>query len=118
MKYKTVIEITSEAPCQSEALDIAGEFLKGNLEQGISMRCKSVPVLPRKLLKASILLLVLLGLSTIAGLLAGNTKEEASFPAIARRLSAIQPPLKTSSITGFKDDWRQKESREALKKVR
>ena len=44
MRYKTVIEIVCEADNDHEALDIAGEFLKGDLEAGIEMQCFAKPV--------------------------------------------------------------------------
>ena len=44
MQYKTVIEIICEAVDDHEALDIAGEFLKGDLEAGVEMRCFAKPL--------------------------------------------------------------------------
>ena len=43
-KYKTIIELVMEANDSSEALDIAGEYLRGNIESGVSIKCYSQPL--------------------------------------------------------------------------
>ncbi|MFH1593133.1 MAG: hypothetical protein ABID09_00360 [Candidatus Omnitrophota bacterium] len=43
MKYKTIIEVTSDARNNDEAIYIAGEYLRGNIESGVEIRCKSHP---------------------------------------------------------------------------
>ena len=43
MKYQTVIKILSDADSEHEAIDIAGEFLRGNLETGVEMKCYTRP---------------------------------------------------------------------------
>lgn len=44
MKYQTVIKILTDAESEHEATDIAGEFLRGNIETGVRMKCYSRPV--------------------------------------------------------------------------
>jgi len=44
MKYQTVIKILTDAESEHEATDIAGEFLRGNLETGVRMKCYTRPV--------------------------------------------------------------------------
>ena len=43
-RYKTVIEVVTEAEDQFEAVDIAGEYLRGNISNGVSMRCSAYPL--------------------------------------------------------------------------
>jgi hypothetical protein len=49
MKYETVIKILSFADSEHEAIDIAGEFLRGNLESGVEMKCYTRPAQPFRL---------------------------------------------------------------------
>ncbi|UCD54702.1 MAG: hypothetical protein JSV93_04045 [Candidatus Omnitrophota bacterium] len=44
MKYQTVIKILTDAESEHEATDIAGEFLRGNIETGVKMKCYTRPV--------------------------------------------------------------------------
>ena len=49
MKYETVIKLLTDAESEHEAVDIAGEFLRGNIETGVSMKCFTKPVKPYRL---------------------------------------------------------------------
>ncbi|MFH1995843.1 MAG: hypothetical protein ABIJ27_02455 [Candidatus Omnitrophota bacterium] len=42
-RYRTVIEVMTEAEDQHEAADIAGEYLRGNISSGVSMKCSTRP---------------------------------------------------------------------------
>lgn len=44
MKYITVIEVICDAPDADEAYNMAGEYLRGNEEHGVSMHCRTAPV--------------------------------------------------------------------------
>ena len=43
-KFKTVIEIVCEAEDHDEAMDVAGEYLRGALSSGVSMQCQTKPL--------------------------------------------------------------------------
>ena len=42
--FKTIIELVTIAEDKHEATDIAGEYLRGNISNGVSMRCSTYPV--------------------------------------------------------------------------
>jgi hypothetical protein len=43
-KFKTIIEIESVAVDSHEAIDIAGEYLRGNISSGVKLKCYSHPI--------------------------------------------------------------------------
>jgi len=43
-RYRTIIELVTEAEDRHEATDLAGEYLRGNISDGVSMRCSTYPV--------------------------------------------------------------------------
>ena len=53
MKYKTTIEIVADAGDKSEAMEIAGEYLSGNLISGVRMKCRTNPVYVSKVRAAA-----------------------------------------------------------------
>ena len=98
MKYRTVIEITTEANNPNEALDLAGEFLRGNIENGVDMKYTSRSVKGYTLLKVCVVVVLL---SLFAGTLffgSGTSKRLASKRLNKARTSVLQPPLRTCSL--------------------
>ena len=44
MRYKTVIELICEEKDAEEAGHLAGEYLKGNVDNGVIMHCRTMPL--------------------------------------------------------------------------
>jgi len=44
-RFRTIIELVMEAENPSEAIDIAGEYLRGELDTGVTMECFAKPIL-------------------------------------------------------------------------
>ncbi len=116
MKYKTNIEITSEASNKDEAMEIVGDYLSGNIVSGIRMKCISKPVrfYNHTAAKAAIVVLFV-----TLGFLSGiKARPQHGFAGPTHQMAAVQPPLKTSdsskSDLEFKKDWEEKQTREAL----
>lgn len=112
MKYRTLIEIVTDAKDHNEAIDIAGEFLRGNLESGVKMKCSTKPLKSRFIFPASafaVLLAIVLSLAWSGYFRNGNI----SF-ADRKHVSAVQPPLKTSEATNFKETWREERDKKVL----
>jgi hypothetical protein len=105
MKYKTVIEITSEAENQAEAMDIAGEYLRGSLDSGVHMKCSTSPLYDNR---KTYPLLWIMSLSTILIIIVNALAQKELYkgkPDISMRdYSAIQPALKTQ-YTDFAKEW-------------
>ncbi|MDO8525962.1 MAG: hypothetical protein Q7S07_05710 [Candidatus Omnitrophota bacterium] len=117
MKFKTTIKIITEAADKNEAMEIAGEYLSGNLATGVDMRFRTVCLHSNKQRSAAALTLALL----LALLTAHLSSVKYSQHSSIRNLpgdSVIQPPLKTSSDDkknfDFKKEWQAKRVREAL----
>lgn len=117
MKFKTTIQITTDAADKNEAMEIVGEYLSGNLISGIDMKCKTHPAVNHSgaLIVASIVCLIFIG-----GLVFSiNGRHNPAGPmSYVQGLSAIQPPLKTSSVdrdgSRFKKEWQNKQSHKIL----
>lgn len=111
MKYKTIIEITTEAKDKHEAMDIVGEFLNGDIENGVSMRCRTLPLNPYVLLRVGAFLVLscaVLGMVSLR-----YFKDSAGIFHGVKNVSAVQAPLKTSKSEAFRRQWQQ----EGAKKV-
>lgn len=115
MKYRTTIEIISEANNKNEAMEIVGEYLSGNIYSGVDMRCATKRVHDYKNAAAVsvIILLVVLGVVSVF-----NVRSSQNFVSAIPGISAIQPPLKTSSedkkSAEFKKEWQALRDKEAL----
>lgn len=115
-KYKTNIEITSEAKNKDEAMEIVGEYLSGNIVSGIDMKCVTKPVrfynhTASKIAATAILVMI--------GFLSGvKAKPDHNLITAMYRTDAMQAPLKTSDANKhdlkFKEEWNEKQTREAL----
>jgi len=117
MKYKTIIQITTEATDKSEAMEIVGDYLSGNIMSGVEMKCRTTPRIDYKggiLLGIALFSFVILGGALFTSTIGGSSFGTSNL-AVA---SAMQPPLKTSLIASkndsFKEDWQNKQTKEAL----
>jgi len=116
MKYKTTIQITTEAADKNEALEIVGEYLSGNLISGIEMKCRTAPAVNYK---GSLVIATAFSFIIITSvIIATHIKSSANLIQGTSGISAIQPPLKTSYPEGqnanFKRDWQSRQTKKAL----
>ena len=118
-KYKAVIEIVCEAENANEALDVAGEYLRGALATGVRMRHWARP------LRSAAKVVVTLGmmLAVIGGILSTNfTHPQQYSGSDLLGFNACQVPLKTH-ITGieraeFKNSWKQMGTGKSLEQIK
>jgi hypothetical protein len=120
MKFRTTINIITDAEDKNEAMDIAGEYLSGNINTGVDLRLRTSPVRGNvKRAGTIIAAAVIIGLMIIP---AARVKHHSSFPQNLPGDSVIQPPLKTSAIDAkpadFKREWRSKHAQEALSSLK
>lgn len=120
MKYKTNIEITSEASDRNEAMEIVGDYLTGNIASGIDMKCVTKPVRFYDNATARVLVVALfIALGFVSGTKTGSN---AAFVGSACQMAAVQPPLKTSpadkNSLNFKKAWGDKQTREVLNYIK
>lgn len=116
MRYRTLIEITTDAENENEAVDLAGEFLNGNIEDGVVMKCSTRPLRSHIFLKTGLLLSVTL---LFIGLLSfGYSKSPGRQFYGIKNISAVQPPLKTARAEEFKAAWKEEESKKVLEYIK
>jgi len=116
MKYRTTIEIVSEAKDKNEAMEIVGEYLSGNITSGVHMKCLTDPVNSyAKIIVTALLFLALLGGSIFSAL---YSKPGSTTISAVPGVNAIQPPLKTSVVDrksdDFKKEWQTRQVKEAI----
>lgn len=116
MKYKTTIEIVSEAENKNEAIEIVGEYLGGNLVSGVDMKCRTNPIQPYNKNMLSVVVISLL--VTIGGFSMTQLRPSIGSIQGTSTNSAIQPPLKTAETekkdAEFKKEWQSKQIDKAL----
>lgn len=117
MKYRTVIELICNASDKEDAINTAGDYLKGEVDFGVEMRCKAVSLWAhrvRKYTAASIItILMFSSLFLKVTPIAGNDKTGGPARLNFRNTYTIMPALKTKSESDFKEEW-QKKKEEAM----
>ncbi|MDD5427818.1 MAG: hypothetical protein PHI58_01095 [Candidatus Omnitrophica bacterium] len=114
MKFQTTIKLITEAKDKQEAMDIAGEYLSGNLMSGVDMKLRTSPV-HRQHIGITLAVAIVFGLLTFQ---VSHVKHSQNFVRNLPGDSVIQPPLKTSTAdkkySDFKNKWLTRHSQEAL----
>jgi hypothetical protein len=116
MKFKTTIKLVTEAKDKNEAMEIAGEYLSGNLATGVDMKFCTAPERRDHQFLACIIMVVLaVGIFAIRFY---DAKHVQSFTQNFSGDSALQSPLKTSGsyleFSNFKQEWQLKRIEETL----
>ena len=120
MKYKTTIRIITQAKDKNEAMEIAGDYLSGDLVSGIDMDCRTVMV--RDYSKTSMVAFGIFLAVAMLAIVALNARVPRSSVQVFQSFDAVQAPLNTSvaseSVSNFRDQWRLKHSAEALRRIK
>ena len=105
MKYKTIIEIITEADDREDAADVAGDYLRGFIDSGVQMKCQTKPVINRTYIPCFIpLVLLVFFFASLFFLKSNGTKKECIAMRPVRNVSAIQPPLRSEVLPEEKQD--------------
>jgi len=120
MKYKTIIQVTTEAQDKNEAIEIVGEYLSGHIASGVNMKYSTRPIHG---VTKSVITVTALTVLILAGAVAMyHTKPSLDINSSISGINAVQPPLKTSikdaDNSEFKKEWKQAETREALNRIK
>lgn len=115
MRFKTVIQIETDARDKAEAIELVEEYLAGNIVSGVDMRCKTGPSMS----KAKVISVVAVSVFLVMGLAIGAfVNIPRGTISVVPGVSAVQPPLKTSSDikdkAAFKKQWQDRHNKEAL----
>ncbi len=121
MKFKTNIEITSDAANKYEAMEIAGDYLSGNISSGIDMKYDTRPVRFYNNPAAKIGVVVLLmTMGFFSGVKAKPSHQGLSLNAC--QTATVAPALKTSDVvkinTHFKKEWQEKHTSEVIHSIK
>jgi len=120
MRYKTVIEVVTEAKDRSEAIDIVGEYLSGDVLSGVEMKYSTRAVSGVKKIAIAITALSLMLAAGIISLYI--TKSIGNGAPSSAGMSAVQPPLQTQALhvrdAQFKTQWQDEHTKEALRKIK
>ena len=101
MKFRTVVELITDADSKMEATDIAGEFLKGEFETGVKMKCHTRPAKQHLLIRSGVIVSLVLFVVGVVSF--GVTNSHSNPVARANGINACQPPLRTGRIMRFKE---------------
>ena len=117
MKFKTTIEIITDAENAKESFEIVEDYLSGNLTSGVDMKCstRSIPNYNKNIVYVTALSLIL-AVVTICG---STIKISRNHAQNLSGVGAIQPPLKTDKKDiSFKKEWQAKQTTEALNLIK
>jgi len=125
MKYKTTIEIITDANNPQDAADIAGEYLRGALETGVDMRCHTRKLIVERAILVAISSFLFLSSLIIGSLIIMPNKTSsviARYNSINNKTDvAVQPPLRTNDKTNigneFKKVWNVKQNEVTIKQI-
>lgn len=112
MKYRTVIELICEAADKEDASHIAGDYLKGDVDFGVEMKCTTDSLWEHRMKKSAATCVVTL-LIFSAFLFKVSSAPDGSanklIPQLGiRNTSTVMPALKTTNKEEFKKEWEEK----------
>lgn len=113
MHYKTTIEVVTDADNACEATDIAGEFLRGDINSGADLHVKTVSVAKHRLTKSVLvtgLAIVVLGTALLGGRAYITIAKAQRTPVTSY---AIQPPLRTNQADFQSEEFKKLWEKEA-----
>lgn len=115
MKYKTVIQITCDAYDKEDAINLAGEYLRGQVDAGVEMRCKAVSIKSQKIATFGLLVFIALFSLGICGV--GTWTHDSSTQSYRFKMPGtytVLPELKTKNASEFKKKWGEKKDEAIL----
>ncbi|MDD4012924.1 MAG: hypothetical protein PHW14_01860 [Candidatus Omnitrophica bacterium] len=122
MKYRTIIEIISEANDPEEASNMAGEYLRGKMDFGVAMKCRTTKLWEHKAVKYTLcsamgfvmLLAVMMNVTPLGG---EETVRESSALGVGNTFT-LMPALKTKHKAGFRKEWQDMREEVANKYIK
>ena len=123
MKYRTVIELVCSASDRDEACNIAGEYLKGDLDFGVEMKFKTASCFAHRALKygitcAAAFMVSFTFLTLFEPIANMGEKSKSSIVAGISSTCTVTPELKTQGEIGFKEKWARRKDETVLDYLR
>ena len=122
MKYRTIIELICDAADSEDAGNIAGDYLKGEIDFGVEMKCKTVSLWAHRMKRyTSACAVTFLILSTL--FFKFVPVENAETGKVSQRLAfkstyTVTPELKTKHKEEFKKEWAKKKDEAVLEYIK
>ena len=116
MKYKTIIELICDAVDRDEATNVAGEYLRGEVDFGVSMKCRTLALGTCRVITYAVPTVVL-ALFLSALLCRGSSMSidrDVSGLIDVGNTCTVVPALKTENSESFKDEWERKQNETVL----
>lgn len=118
MKYKTIVELICEGMNADDASYTAGEYLRGRVDYGVEMRCKTESLTMHRVKKYVAISVAAFIVCTIAipKVITSGTANDVSKSGKIGLASTftIVPKLKTQSTASFKNEWQEKKEEAVL----
>ncbi|MDP8257926.1 MAG: hypothetical protein P9L90_00675 [Candidatus Aadella gelida] len=122
MKYRTVIELLCDAADSDDASNMAGDYLKGEIDFGVEMKCKTVSIWSHRMKRYTAVCAVTF-LVFSALLIKFVPVEDAKTGKMSQRLAfkstyTVTPELKTKDKQEFKEEWNKKKAEAVLEYIK
>lgn len=118
MKYRTVIELICNAHDKDEASNLAGDYLKGEVDFGVEMHCKTETLVGHRVIKyavsSAIAILIFASFLLKVTPISVDEKIQGSPTIGFQNTFTVQPVLKTKHKSDFKKEWEQKKDEAVL----
>ncbi|MFH1837014.1 MAG: hypothetical protein ABH862_02710 [Candidatus Omnitrophota bacterium] len=122
MKYRTVIEIICDAADSEDASNIAGDYLKGEIDFGVEMKCKTISQWSYRMKRyTAVCAAVFMVFSAL--LFRVVPVEDSETGKVSQRLAfkdtyTVTPELKTKNKAAFKEKWEKKKDEAVLEYIK
>jgi len=120
MRYRTVIELVCEASDKEDASNLAGEYLKGDIDFGVNMKCRTTTLTAYKVKKYAATCALTFGLFlfflfSVTPVGSYVTSESGTSGPGFRPTSTVTPELRTDDESDiFKERWEEEQDRAVL----
>ncbi|MDD5634286.1 MAG: hypothetical protein PHW46_03320 [Candidatus Omnitrophica bacterium] len=118
MKYRTVIEVVCDAPDPDSAIDIAGEYLRGDVDFGVEMKTKISSLRAYKMKKYLVSVIAMLFISSSLLLqfipLSGVSNNAGRTGSPVFSTYTVMPSLNTKGKDDFRKEWDEKKGEAVL----
>jgi len=119
MKYKTIIELICDASDSEDASNVAGDYLKGEIDFGVDMRCKTTSLWAHRMKRCTavcaVTFVVLTTLLLKVTPIENSDKDKGGMVFGLRNTSTVMPALKTKHKENFKEEWDKKKNEAMIK---
>jgi hypothetical protein len=118
MKYRTVIEVICDAEGKDEATNIAGEYLRGQVDYGVEMNARTDLLwshnVKKYALSTIIIAVMFLTMTVKIGPIGSLSENKADSSRAICNTYTIMPVLKTKHKSDFRKEWTQKKEEAVL----